>query len=156
MSNIIKQNICKRQFNNTIDITDPSYEQDVWCRLNNIEIIPGEYTCSIWTLSNGRIAKAGIYYNGITPNYDKMELIDAIGVDVAIAGFFNSPKKDYSNVEWDIICKMFDKNDYANTNEGFMCRSGYGDGSYNVYGYKINDNEPYIAIEIIFIDLRKE
>ena len=28
-----------------LDVTDPSYEKDIWCRMNDVAIKPGEYRC---------------------------------------------------------------------------------------------------------------
>ena len=30
------------RIDNKIDVTDPSYDRDTWCRLNDVEMVPGE------------------------------------------------------------------------------------------------------------------
>ncbi|MBQ6518404.1 MAG: hypothetical protein IJI14_06775 [Anaerolineaceae bacterium] len=34
-------------FGENIDITDPCYSRDVWCRMNDVEIESGEYGCYV-------------------------------------------------------------------------------------------------------------
>ena len=43
-----KRIIGVREFGDTIDVTDPCYDDDVWCRLNDVKIVPGTYRCVIW------------------------------------------------------------------------------------------------------------
>ena len=28
-----------------VSVTDPCYSDDVWCRMDNVKIIPGKYNC---------------------------------------------------------------------------------------------------------------
>ena len=35
-------------FHGSVDITDPCYDKDVWCRMNDVKISDGEYTCNVW------------------------------------------------------------------------------------------------------------
>ena len=37
-----------KDFCGSVDITDPCYDQGVWCRMNSVPIKPGKYTCIIW------------------------------------------------------------------------------------------------------------
>lgn len=34
--------------NGKIDITDPCYNKDVWCRINDVQIKPGDYRCNYY------------------------------------------------------------------------------------------------------------
>ena len=36
-------------FHGSVDITDPCYNRDVWCRMTDVKIRNGVYTC-IWEI----------------------------------------------------------------------------------------------------------
>lgn len=38
-----KTKIGVMDFHGSVDITDPCYNKDVWCRMNNVKISEGEY-----------------------------------------------------------------------------------------------------------------
>ena len=40
-----------KHFGPYVDITDPGYDKDTWCRMNDIKIVEGDYTCIIWKLT---------------------------------------------------------------------------------------------------------
>lgn len=147
-----------KHFEGIIDITDPCYDKGTWCRMT-AEVKAGEYDCRIYRHTdkieyNGReyndvrVGKIGIYLDGIVPNVKLMEEIGEIGVDAGLAGFFMN-KPDYNDEEWDDFCDSIRNGNAWIRDEGFFSSSGYGDGSYPVYAYKI-DNE-IVALEIRFI-----
>ena len=80
-------------FHGSVDITDPCYDKDVWCRMNDVKISDGEYTCNVWhhtdkgTYKDGTpysyilVGAIGIYRNGDIPRQKDMEKIGSIGVD---------------------------------------------------------------------------
>ena len=124
---------------NKIDITDPCYSKDVWCRINNFPIVPGTYECYTVEADNeetggwgNRIARIGIRIDKAT-HYERK---GSIGVDAGLAGFFID-KPDYTDDEWYKICdEMCDKKVSLATDH-FFSSSGYGDGGYDVYaGFK--------------------
>ena len=94
-------------------------------------------------------------------NPERLEWFDSIGVDAGLAGFFVSPKKDYTDSEWSDLCDwMYDKakasewnsdkdNDFYITDAGFFSSSGDGDGEYDVYVEKSEGK--IVAVEIHFI-----
>jgi hypothetical protein len=43
-----KTKIGVMDFHGSVDITDPCYDKDVWCRMNNVKISEGEYACYVW------------------------------------------------------------------------------------------------------------
>lgn len=145
-----------KRFEKLIDITDPCYDRDVWCRLNDVEIKPGEYECYIdeWDDEQtggwgARVARIGIRLVGSDVRW--FERIGNIGVDAGMAGFFNE-KPDYDDETWDSMCDMLDRNDgtlYWIIDEGFFSNSGYGDGCYDVYVAKKDGD--IVAVEIHFI-----
>lgn len=149
-----------KHFGPEIDITDPCYNKNVWCRLNNVKIKEGEYRCIVGKQRtryedcfgklryDTRIAKIGIYRGDIS-DVRKLEEIGEIGVDAGLAGFFNN-KPDYNDEEWSELCSAIEGKDYLINEEGFFSSSGYGDGCYPVYAEK-DANGEIISLEIIFM-----
>lgn len=95
-----KTKIGVMDFHGSVDITDPCYDKDVWCRMNNVKISEGEYACYVWRHTDkGKyedgtpysyilVGAIGIYRNGDIPRQKDMEEIGSIGVDAGLAGFF--------------------------------------------------------------------
>ncbi len=147
-------------FHGSVDITDPCYDKDVWCRMNNVKISEGEYVCYVWRYTDkGKyedgtpysyvmVGVIGIYRNGDIPRQKDMEKIGSIGMDAGLAGFFHN-KPDYSDKEWSTFCDRIRHGDVWLTADGFYSSSGYGDGCYGVYAYK--QNGEITALEIRFL-----
>lgn len=140
-----------------VDVTDPCYDRDEWCRMNEVKVKPGEYTCAVWhekvkeTQSTYNVVGViGIYLNGFIPPQRSMEPIGEIGVDAGLAGFFMN-KPDFNDDEWNKFCNTldFDKDDTWLNDLGFYSVSGHGDGGYNVYANKVNGE--ITALEIRFL-----
>lgn len=147
-----------KHFGGIVDITDPCYHKDVWCRMT-AEVKDGEYYCNIWSntkkeiydgeeFKDTRVGVIGIYLDGIIPSQRQMECIGEIGVDAGLAGFFMN-KPDYNDDEWNAFCNSIRKGNAWIKDEGFFSSSGYGDGEYPVYAYKHNGE--IIALEIRFL-----
>ena len=135
-----------------IDITDPCYDKDVWCRINNFPIAPGKYKCYAQTLDNEEPEGWGTRVSRIGIRRDKAEYYEfkgSIGVDAGLAGFFVN-KPDYTDEEWAEFCGNLDTSKVVYlTEDSFFSDSGYGDGSYSVYaGYK---NGEIVEVYIEFI-----
>ena len=151
--------IGKKVFGEKIDITDPCYHRNVWCRLNDVKIVPGEYECYIEILDNEatggfgeRVSCIGIRNTAYTvdPYTLVYEHLDSIGVDSGLAGFFNN-KQDYTDSEWHDLCKCFDTMEQAwIRDDGFFSRSGNGDGDYDVFAARKGGR--IVALFIEFID----
>jgi hypothetical protein len=163
MNNMTLRKIGTKHFEGVVDITDPCYSKDVWCRMT-AKVKAGEYGCCVWLESvtcdgylgkkytETRVGVIGIYLDGVVPKQNSMELIGEIGVDAGLAGFFMN-KPDYNDDEWEDFCdsiygSMNDASAWIK-NEGFFSSSGYGDGYYPVYAHK-KDNE-IVALEIRFM-----
>ena len=43
-----RKKIGTMNFHGSVDVTDPCYDRDVWCRMNDVKIKQGEYDCYIW------------------------------------------------------------------------------------------------------------
>ena len=157
----------------TVDITDPGYSRDVWCRRTE-EIMPGTYSCyayigddSVWgrrvwinqiVIADGDESH---YAEDLVSDEDAWEEIGEIGVDAGMAGFFQN-KPDFGFDDWDHLCAwLFDKAAKHNsegvedayiknfeTGDGFWTESGCGDGCYGVYAIKKDDK--IVALEIRF------
>lgn len=153
-----------------VDITDPGYDKDVWCRINDVAIMPGTYNCYAYMGDDkswgnrcwiAQIVIAGGPYDEIAE--DKISsgrswrAIGSIGVDAGLAGFFNH-KPDFDWETWNKLCdEMFseendDKRAYIKNfqgGDGFWTESGCGDGCYTVHA--IRENRKIIALEIRFL-----
>lgn len=154
-----KKTIGKMKLQGCVDITDPCYSKDVWCRMNGVKVKPGEYTCVVWYQNEDNTAGdsackivgiIGIYLAGVIPTQKSMERIGNIGVDAGLAGFFHN-KPDFSNEEWKSFCDKLWKNDTSAwlDSYGFYSASGYGDGEYDVYAFKANGE--IVSLEIRFL-----
>lgn len=149
-----RKKIGEMHFGGTVQVTDPCYGNDVWCR-TTVEMKPGMYTCNVWRDSEC-VGVIGIYLNGIIPPQNSMKEAASIGVDAGLAGFFTN-KPDYSDEEWSAFCNEIHDlskdawlfNNKLNTT-GFFSSSGYGDGCYPVYVSRDKSGEIYAA-EIRFV-----
>lgn len=159
-----------------VDITDPCYDRDVWCRMNDVKVMPGTYNCYAYLGTDKDWGKrcwiaqivvddSSSYYSSIAEERIQSgrswRTIGEIGVDAGLAGFFNH-KPDFDDNEWDAVwmqkpCKEceeayiqeFSRNEQTQTGgDGFWTRSGCGDGCYSVHA--IRENRKIIALEIRF------
>ncbi len=151
-----KRVIGTKYFGPTIDITDPCYNKDVWCRMNGVEVTAGTYTCVAWfDPIDEEVAVAGIYLDGQIRNDKTFRENGFISVDAGLAGFFNN-KPDYNDDEWENFCDILNEPDENGvlkdawiTEDGFFTSSGDGDGRYPVY-LRSNDKGQVTAVEICF------
>lgn len=151
--------IGKKNFGSEVDVTDPCYNRDVWCRLNNVKIKPGVYDCLTHTVDEGkfgiRTARIEIRKEDAAPELfssDKFhQMIGEIGVDAGLAGFFNN-KPDYTDEQWvsEYVDHCGDDRHGRINKDGFYSVSGYGDGEYDVYAVK--DSGDIVGLYIVFIN----
>lgn len=134
----------------TVDVTDPCYSKDVWCRINDLPVLPGVYEC-YYSTAEGRIAECMIVHEAHEIPLD-WEYVGEIGVDAGCAGFFEN-KPDYEkDDDWLAFCKMTENKDYFAGSDYFLTSSGWGDGGYDVYGKKDPTTNRYVALKIVFIE----
>ncbi len=134
-----------------IDITDPCYDEDVWCRINRFPINPGTYDCFVEYASNKetrgfgkRVAKISIVKSH-TDRATSYERKGSIGVDAGMAGFF---AVDNVKIFEDVILAGEVEDVYLG--DGYFCSSsGYGDGAYDVYAGYNNDGLVEVYIQFI-------
>ena len=148
-----------------VDITDPCYDRDVWCR-TTVECQPGYYKGYAYISDEGewgkRVAELSIFkddINDIKEEIANMHCIDTIGVDAGLAGFFRD-KPDYGDGWMDFLAEsgVFKTKDEYNYGRktyaipyGIFSESGYGDGTYAVY-----TNDERSAFTIVFIEEEDE
>lgn len=170
----IKYNIMKVDGEINVDtgkvsVSDPGYDDDdVWCRLDNIEVKKGKYygfafeTKDLAGWGNRIIALQIVHEdhcNQDTPFYaddNKVHWnkVGDIGVDAGLASFFKTgTKPNYDSDEWTKLCD----NEFFNHNYGFVEKdsviwssSGIGDGCYPVYALE-NDKKEVISIVVDFM-----
>ncbi len=140
-----KQRLTKKKygwydFEGLVDITDPCYDRDVWCRINDVKVKESSFECVAWVGEDKRVMRMGIYWMGYVPPQKEMELFGEIGVDSGMAGFFHN-KRDYTKEEWAEFCDLASTYETDTFEEGFYSETAFGDGCYNVLCHKDNNGE---------------
>lgn len=139
-----------------VDITDPCYSTDVWCRLNKVAVVPGEYDVTAYTIKKRdwgtRTTEISIMLSTIKKDEIAHRVsMGSIGVDSGLAGFFIHPKPNYNDEAWiDFVENINDSEVIHSIPEGVFVSSGYGDGAYNVTGY-LNRSGKCIGLKIKFM-----
>lgn len=142
--------------NGILQITDPCYDEDVWCRLEIKNAKPGWYYATVGYAYDGCISSLTITHHGDSkcPLYLTNH---SIGVDAGLAGFY-SHKPDFDDPTWQKICNMLYPEGWENNGpvckvhihadreknfglSGITVNSGYGDGCYPVYLAENNDKQ---------------
>lgn len=169
----------------TVDVTDPCYDADVWCRATIKNMEPGTYgcyfsreksekrvSCCRIVLESGEFAEETAARVKVGRSW--RNIIDAIGVDAGLAGFF-SDKPDFDDNEWRDLCDKMSSGSiavgtriaekayqaaflvskekgtaFSNGSDGFWTSSGWGDGAYPVYAMR-NNKQHVVALEIRFM-----
>mgnify|MGYP002623663134 CR=1 FL=1 len=137
----------------TIDITDPCYDEDVWCRVNNFPMPPGTYDCYTRVMNDKetggwgrRIGRIGLRKSDKPAlRYEQKAII---GVDSGMAGFFVGDNVKFFE---DVILEGSATASDVFIADGVFCSSsGYGDGGYTVYaGYDVSGELVDLYIEFI-------
>lgn len=107
-----------------VDVTDPCYSDDVWCRETIKNMAPGLYDCfaefGVDRWGYQRVSKARIVLAegaGVDELKDRIEngrpwrYETEIGVDAGIAGFFSESKPNFSDGEWSELCNWMSLED---------------------------------------------
>ena len=163
MKNTTEYRIGTVDLKGKVDITDPCYDKNTWCRMTT-DCEPGIYTGYAYISDEGRwskrVSRISIFKDDIKWDLDEMEWIGQIGVDAGMAGFFRD-KPDFPDDEWMeflVEADVFKTKDEYNYDKDFylvpygvFSSSGYGDGVYNVYA-----NENRSAFTIVFISENEE
>lgn len=159
-----------------IDITDPGYNDDVWCRLNGIAVKPGKYICYA-ALNKGKEVKewgrrvASMSMVHVDAKMDRvipMHNLGFVGVDAGLMSISEAGvKPNYSDETWSSIVGELSKLEekrgvvahvkkFGAGKKQFWSSTGFGDGSYDVFGVDTHDPdaERFVpdAITIDFIE----
>lgn len=149
------------EFTGAVDATDPCYDKSVWCRINNIPLVPCNYDGWIKISDEGDWGKR-VAELIITPaqfikipedmweNYSEEEYEGEVGVDAGLAGIFQD-KPDFEGTMWSEFCDMIDNGDAWVTDWGFCCSSGYGDGGYPLFCF-VDSDDKICGLRIVFIE----
>lgn len=137
-----------------LKITDPCYDDGDFGTMH-VDLPAGEYRMAVYKCVEpkedaGRtmIIELQKKHRSFKLESKKWECIGSIGVDAGMAGFFWN-KPDFSDDEWRKFCDDFDfKKGHKDDDYGFYSSSGYGDGMYDVYAIKEDDQ--IIALKICF------
>ncbi len=161
-----------------VRVSDPCYTDDVWCKTQLTNVLPGPYN---WSVSFNDTSGWGHRVSGITLIHDSFDDDDSIewqyhseiGVDSGQAGIFceTSYRNDEvassittpSNVDFPYeengegdawyakMCKFTLSDDsYGAYDTGLVSSSGIGDGGYPLYVAYDNDNN-IIAMKIDYL-----
>lgn len=122
--------------NGTVDVTDPCYDRDVWCR-TTIDIAPGIYNCyayegtekgwgnRVWInqIVAADLELAAVAEEKIAGNRSWIS-VGEIGVDAGMAGFFDS-KPDFDDEQWYALCESMRETKVKIHNPSCWAKSPY-------------------------------
>ena len=162
----------------TLVCSDPCYEIPTWCQgiVENVKKGTWEANTEMVNSWGERVAVLSIYHIGSKLNgkWERFEF--SAGVDSGQFGFFDKDfyrndegakelkKHDFgdnydkeSGDEWYRACCniTLTGDNWGVLPNGVVSSSGYGDGSYDVFGMK-DENDEYIAFSVVFIDEDEE
>lgn len=158
-----------------LEVTDPCYNKDVWCRVKLENVVNGTYDCYVYSTNKGkygvRTAKIQLVLEGKDEEAaNKLKtagISKVIGVDSGMAGFFVN-KPDFDDEAWQEMCRfMFGENldepgfvagqpkgfyarSFDNGGQGIWASSGWGDGEYPVMVAR-DDEGQIIGAEVKFL-----
>jgi hypothetical protein len=138
----------------TMDITDPCYDQDIWCRRTLKNVLPGIYKCFYHKQKAGdwgeRIWSCRVIHKDCLDIITKNPTFGGrVGVDAGLCGFFDN-KPDYNDTEWHELCGKIENTNYYVLPYGCFTSSGIGDGEYDYYLWK-NEEGKVVAAELRFL-----
>lgn len=142
----------------TIQVTDPCYDEDVWCRVELKNALPGWYDATVGYAQDGCISSLTVTHQGGYSNYPLNTPEHSIGVDAALAGFYShkpniDKQEDWQKLVdqlygpgWETRGPVVKVHIHADREKNFglsgiTVNSGYGDGAYPVYVAKNSANQ---------------
>jgi hypothetical protein len=172
------------QLSDTVIITDPCYDRNTWCQINDLKIKSGTYmTYSVYDYKYSIISMIGCFhtekfediYDAL--NHDWIEMKEEIGVDSGQAGIFddlaypilkeigkyednllNTKSEEYDTF-YEECCQItshpFDSG-VLNNRMGVVSSSGFGDGGYSAFKVVMNDEIVGLLIYFDGLDWFKE
>lgn len=135
-----------------VDISDPGYELDKYLYIDSLKVKPGIWNASLLADDDNLIYSLKISHEDFNGKCDLEKNVGEIGVDSGLAGFFASPRHEYTDAEWDRFVSEYYENDsvYMNTLNGVITNSGYGDGWYDVTAQYCNNE--IVSLTLTFIE----
>lgn len=148
-----------------IDITDPGYDNDIWCALHNVKVKPGNYiACSYYDDDLGgwgrrvgilQIVHEDAYYKIDVGDNGNWKEIGSCAVDAGLMSICESPKPNFTDKEWFHYCdlvngpiKSLGTIKTIKKVPIVSCTSGIGDGCYPVFA--IEQDDDIVAVEVRF------
>ena len=163
-----------------VRVSDPCYDNDVWCKTNLTNVYPGEYNVEVETSDEGgwgeRISRLSVIHKGYIMECNdesNWEEHSEIGVDSGQAGIFCEssyrndeivpsittpdsdfvlPYNDNSGDAWyEAMCKFTLTGDrWGLYDTGVVTSSGFGDGGYPLEVVH-NDDGEIVGMRITYI-----
>lgn len=146
------------ELSDKVFISDPCYNTDTWCTVRICNVTPGTYHCKV-RMKDKRVKELIAVHESALGLKSRIswEYAGSAGVDSGQMGIMDYEHFDKLNeVEetkdnwYDIVCKITLNEDAGIADKhSAVCSSGYGDGSYPVYGSWNKDK--LRAIKVVFI-----
>jgi hypothetical protein len=170
------------QLGENVRVSDPCYDDDVWCKTKLTDVLPGQYKVEVDFSDEGawgeRISKLTVTHIDYRNKPLGWEDYDTIGVDSGQAGIFcettyrkdeivdsiETPKVDFglpgehnSGDNWyEAMCKFTLSEDrWGAYSTGVVTSSGFGDGSYPLDVARNQDGK-IVAMSITYIEPEDE
>jgi hypothetical protein len=140
-------------------ISDPCYDLDTWCMIHITHMKPGLYNIDFWKAHDPWDGHRFIithvdYKRNVIP---KSESKETLGIDAGMVGVY--PLHEFKNNDI-VLEEYYDSNKkwykaqgpidtYNLFANGFISKSGYGDGTARLY-YDENANGEVIRIAVLF------
>lgn len=148
-----------------IHVSDPCYSYDIWCTETINNVLPGAYNAIIEISDEGdwgeRVSRLIISHRDYPEINPTILISDRIEVDSGQAGFFDddyykeNQGGDFEDKDsfYGKCCELTlsDIQGGIIDNRGAVVRSGYGDGSYELYIGKNEDNK-VVSASLVFIE----
>jgi hypothetical protein len=157
-----------------VQVTDPSYNLDVWCTKTIENMLPGEYGTFATIADRGmlgrRVSELMIVHNSVElSNLQFIKTVTGdIGVDSGNCGFFDYEKyKEAKEADDKFEAEHNDIGPFTNKwwsisdkaralggtldDWGVLSHSGYGDGGYDLYLAYDESGENVIAAKVVYM-----
>lgn len=155
------------QLGNSVRVSDPCYDMNVWCAGTLENILKGVYNAYVKIQDNKdgwgrRITELSVCHSCHRFRSSKKEMVGSVGVDSGTCGIYDLEYyeehhyDDSIDEEWysKHVCESaFWKKPYQSSlldGKGVMSCTGYGDGQYSVY-VKKNEIGQIYQITIVYI-----
>ena len=166
----------KIRLSSNVRVSDPCYTDDVWCKTQLKNVLPGAYDCSVSRSDEGvwgnRISGITAIHEDFVSQDIEWQYHSDIGVDSGQAGIFcetsyrndkeaeriTTPDIDFAMEEsqegdawYNKMCRFtLSNNHYGAYDTGIVSSSGLGDGSYPLY-VAYDRNNYIIAMKIDYL-----